>query len=290
MADKTTRWIIGCGSGCGVLVLIAVIIGVGATLKLRSLFEDIEGAKQSWTILVESQGDVADWTPPTDGHIPLDRLHVFLAARERMIAAQSEARPALENFPPDEFNEQAQSWRTLWKSMGAMGDLVPPLARYVEARHHILAELNMGPGEYGWIYTVAYHAWLGHDPGDGPTVVKDGHPDFGEPVFDAEQGSFGSQSTLIRQREMMMTLLGNWLRAVRADPDFGSESSMYRELTAEVLRLDADPGSMLWPEGIPAPVAKSLEPLRNQFLQTYIPHFNPFEYPLGNNWSWDQED
>jgi len=160
MADKTSRWIIGCGSGCGVLVLIALIIGVGATFKLRSLFGDIDDAKQSWTILVESHGDVADWTPPLDGHIPLDRLHVFLAARERMIAAQGEAGAALDRFPPDEFSKQHKSWRALWKSMGAMDSLVPPLAGYVKTRHHILTELNMGPGEYGWIYTVGYHIWL----------------------------------------------------------------------------------------------------------------------------------
>ncbi len=290
MADKTTRWIIGCGSGCGVFVLIALVIGVGATLKLRTLFADIDEAKQSWTILVESQGDVADWTPPIDGRIPLDRLHVFLAARERMIAAQGEAAAALDNFPPDEFSEESQSWRTLWKSMGAMGELVPPLARYVETRHRILTELDLGPGEYGWIYTVGYHAWLGHQPGDGPVITKSSHPDFGEPVFDADNGSFGSQASRERQHELVMAVLGNWLRAVRSDPGYGTESPLYGELTAEVLRLDADSEARLWSQGIPLPVIESLEPMRDQFQQTYSPRFNPFEYPLGDNWSWDEDD
>lgn len=290
MGAKGNRWLIGCGSGCGLMVLLAALVVILIGRQFMNTFEGVEEADESWALLVEAYGDVDAWTPPTDGSLEAGRMQVFLAARELMIAAQGPADSALAAFPPDEFDSDRGVWFMVRKALGAVGDLVPPMADYAHARHVILMDLGMGPGEYLWTYTVAYHSWLGHDPADVPRLRgrPRGGRDAGDPLFSGEDSPLGVGETRAAYRRTVLPLCRNWLHDLRASGDTGSP--IHDALVAEIRAFDEDLGRTLWADGPPAATAASLEPFRARLETSYRPHLNPLEWPLDIDIRADQGD
>jgi hypothetical protein len=59
---------------------------------------------------------------------------------------------------------------TIREGVGAL----PKLARLHQERSVSLLDRQMGPGEYEYIYVLAYYSWLDQSPGDGPRFLKIG--------------------------------------------------------------------------------------------------------------------
>lgn len=288
MGDRGKRWLIGCGSGCGVMVLLAVVLVMLAAQRFERAFSGLADAGESWDELAEVHGDPTRWTPAPDGATPADRIEVFLEARELMIAAQADADAALTAFPPEEFDDDRPWWSILYHAVDAATDLVPPLAEYAEARNRILLDAGMGYGEYGWIYTTAYHSWLGNDPGDAPMfrgdVARGGrHP--GEPLFTGEDATFGIGPTRARWRVAVMDACRNRLHALRGAD--GDHAGIERRLVDEIRRLDGDPRHVLWDGEPPESVVAAFAPYRDRFEATYRPDFNAIEAPFDYEADWN---
>ena len=80
--------------------------------------------------------------------------------------------------------------------------LVDPLGTAAQAgAFEALLEVGMGPGEYMYVYSVAYYSWLGKSPADGPsfTLVGDDGDNQGRQV--------GQDEFDVREERREMVLL-----------------------------------------------------------------------------------
>ena len=91
MKEARSKWLIGCGIGCAVVILLFIFGGVGVYQYFKTMFVDFEHAGKSQTALLKAFGEVAEFTPRTDGAIPAERIEAFLRVRD----AQLDVRKAL---------------------------------------------------------------------------------------------------------------------------------------------------------------------------------------------------
>ena len=102
MASKRSKWLIGCGAGCGLVVILLIAIVVAGTAYLRNSFQGVGEAERSYRELVSRYGEVEEFVPPPDGAVPADRVELFLSVRESLQDGQGELGAVLADFPPDD--------------------------------------------------------------------------------------------------------------------------------------------------------------------------------------------
>jgi hypothetical protein len=163
--------------------------------------------------------------------------------------------------------------------------LIPQAIGFVAARGEALLEAGMGSGEYLYIYSVAYYSWLRKSPADGPAfpLVGDdgdggqGHRG-GRDEFDVREGR--REVVLRRLNERLLPMLRRQLAAVDAGPP--AREGWREALAAEVSALESDPFRIPWRDGVPEPLATSLEPFRRRLESSYSALCNPLEVVPGS--------
>jgi hypothetical protein len=186
------KWLMGCGLGCGILVLVGIGACVVGALYFKHTFRGIEKANQSQDALVAALGGVDAYVPPPDGVPPPGRLELFLAVREEVMEERARVETAVAALPPPELTEEGDVVGRIRLGLEALGDLIDSMGTYLQARNRALVERQMGVGEYVYLYTLAYYSWLGHTPGEAPEIRQD--PDgvrIG--VFDEGNGLFNER-------------------------------------------------------------------------------------------------
>lgn len=277
MADAGKRWILGCGLVGGLIALAIVVTGVGATLKLRAALEPVNHARASWEMLVAAYGREADYVPPADGAVDPGRLQIYLAVRERLMASRAEL-DSLFATPPQP--DDASFLEGLLASFGRVSAVVGPLARAADLRHHVLADMGMGPGEYAWITALAYVGLLGKDPATVPRRMD------GSAVFDADDGFVSPAAVRHRYETLLATLLVN--ATIGAGAELGLEhpdAEFWRRASA---RLEA--GGDPWAQGVPEAAAVALMPFRERLAALWDPQLAALEWPMGDDWEWGKEE
>ena len=241
-------WLKGCGIGCGVTVLILIVVFIGCGYSVMSPFRS---AQQTREQLDGIYGAQADYRPAPDGAVTPERLDAFLQVRERLLelcAGFDEAAAAFEGL--DAMDEDASKTDAMRAVFGAMDEIMgmPALMGHFEdVRNEALLEAEMGLGEYSYIYVLTYFSWLGMD------LEQEGSP---------LDGSFTSR----RQREILRDMLRAQLEDLReADPD----DTFASKLAEEILRLEADTESIPWREGPPPAMAAVLEPYRERLVELW---------------------
>jgi len=133
------------------------------------------------------------------------------------------------------------------------------IGNFFEARNRALLEQGMGLGEYSYLYVVTYYGFLGHDPRDS--------------VEDVPMPNVAAR----RLSGELRSMLRHQLDSLPADAPDG-----WRErLAAEIATLEEEPRRLPWEDGLPGPIAASLEPYRERIEASYRAETNPFE--LGRN-------
>ena len=133
-----------------------------------------------------------------------------------------------------------------------------------------MADAGIGFGEYTYVYALAYYAWLGHSPSDGPeTAIAEEEAEFGPRMGNAFIGRVrGDLLQMLRnQRDSLVgvEVADGWLEA----------------LDGEIAALEADARRMPWQDGLPEAIAASFEPYRERLEASYNSVTNAFE--LGRN-------
>ncbi|MCP4654825.1 MAG: hypothetical protein GY856_05330 [bacterium] len=287
MSNKTSRWLRGCGIGCGLIVLVGLVLWVGGCLFLKQTFRGVEQAIESHEELIDRFGEIDGFVPPADGAMPSDRVERFLAVRETLGEHQATVEAILAEIPgPDVDSEDVAG--ILMKMFGILGDLIATGGEYVNTRNRALLEQDMGLGEYLYIYSTAYYSWLGYVPEDGPERTVDGRRErllAGDEDED-QDAICAPQSLRRRWRRSMSAMLDNQLAAL---PPEGAGDPWHERLTAEIERFDDDPRHVPWHDGLPPAIAASLEPYRDRFEATYNKTCNCFEVPPAEGemeWNW----
>ncbi len=82
MASTTQKWFIGCGIGCGFIILIIAVIGGGIFFAVKDVVKEAESIEESQEALREVFGGPDEFIPAADGSIAPHRMEAFLATRE----------------------------------------------------------------------------------------------------------------------------------------------------------------------------------------------------------------
>jgi len=265
MATATgQKWLIGCSIGCGAIVLVLVMMATGTCFFVKRFVDDFSKVEKSHNALVAALGEPEQFTPEVDGSIAAERVETFLAVRRGLEESRGKLHELFEDFPPDE----GTGFWMFFKVIGGLAGMIDDIVTYLDARNQVLLDNGMGYGEYLYIYSMAYYAWLEHDPGDGPMHN-------GERIFDGDDSTFGVDQSYRSYREMMLIFLRNQLDALPPQADEGWRA----RLLAEIDALERDRRHIAWQGDLPPAVAASLEPFRVELEAAYDAETNCFELP-----------
>ncbi|MFO7654295.1 MAG: hypothetical protein R6X25_10800 [Candidatus Krumholzibacteriia bacterium] len=281
MDSSTRKWMLGCGIGCGALVLIVVLITAGGYMVVRDVAREVRDVQESQEALEARFGAIAEYEAPADGRLDAERLETFLAARE----GSSEERRELEGrLAILEASDERQGPRRVLQKVQAGIRLVPRVIAYLDARNEALLTAEMGLGEYLYIYAAGFYGLLGHDPGEGPpfTITStddDGHgatwsldPEGDESTRRKRQAEIGRQVN-----RMLLPVLRDQLAAAESGPVERRDPAWAEALRREVELLELRPHRWPWQDGLPEPLHSSLEPFRSTLEESWSRLVNPVE-------------
>ena len=292
MGTSARRWAKGCGCGCGVFVLLLGVVAWLAYEQISTLAEEAERFEAAMAQVRIAHGRIEDYRPDADGAVRPERMEVFLHVREIMAPARDETTAALallSSRGSDSSGVPGLLGRLLGWGMGAMKieagtGLLPDVFAFFSAHGEALLEAGMGPGEYLYIYSIAYFSALGKSPADGPGfgLVGGGGPESrraGQDDFDIRE--IRREIVLERVNEKLLPMLRRQLVAL--DEGLEDSSPWRRELAAEVAALEADSFRIPWRDELPPAIKASIEPYRARLEATYSSMCNPLEVQTGDD-------
>lgn len=259
MAGAGKKWLIGCGAGCGGLILLTIVLGVvGSMWMMKPMNEAVDAQKA----LTEAFGARDAFVPPAGGIAP-DRMQAFLVVRDslmehcerfRDIAAKFDA---MNEIDSDEDASTGEALRAVGGIMGSVTGMVAEMGRFTSARNRVLLENGMGLGEYTWIYVLAYHSWLGHPAGTS---------------FDADDAARDELSRM--ERKVIRRLMNNHVEAL-GEAGLTAQAALWEE---EILRLERSERSVPFEDAeIPMGLRTAFAPHQERLEALYCPESAGFE-------------
>jgi hypothetical protein len=285
---KTTRdWLWGCGIGCGAVVVVVIGLIVAFTLYVGRSVKGFDDAADSRQVLEERFGPDEDFVPWADGSIPQERVAAFLKVREATAPSRKGIEEFFASLPMTEEQVEDLESKGVLEVLGfaarITGDsfgLVGDMKDLLKDRNQAMLDVEMGLGEYTFIYVMAYYAFLGHSQADGPVGMDHGHSMTinipatpPEDVSDKAGPGYGRWPERRIRKTVLETMRNQLESASAVDPD----GEWPHALAAEIEAMEEDRRRPPWPEGPPAALSASLEPYRGQLEASYNPTANPFE-------------
>jgi hypothetical protein len=257
MAGKGKKWLIGCGAGCGVVILLNILLVLGAGLLIS---QPMNKAVESQKALAEAHGLQDEYLPDAGGPTP-DRMEAFLAVRRALMPSCEKFEEITGGFAAmeeldkgDEEPGAMEIFKGLGKVMGSVKGLVTEMGKVLEVRNKALLAEGMGLGEYTWIYVLAYNSWLNYEPNTG--IEDDG-------------GSFTH-----REQSLIADMMIGYADALAA-AGRSEEAEVWR---TESRKLDWSDTGVPFSEGmIPPAMAEVFEPYRARLEDTYCPPMSEFD-------------
>ncbi|MCB1184213.1 hypothetical protein KDM41_12325 [bacterium] len=261
MAGAGKKWLLGCGLGCGIPVLVVTVVTIVGGARMMKPFD---GAIADQKELTAAYGARDAWTPPVDGLTP-DRLESFLAVRRALQPQCADFAELASKFKRIEDLEEDGKEPTkgdVFKAVGGLTSAVFGIAgkigSFTAARNEALLANGMGLGEYIWIYTLAYNSDQGHPPNQ-----------------DFDTGDGGRDFSAKEQR-VIRSLMANHADALAA-AGRAEEAALWR---AEIDRLErAETNGVPFPDGaLPAEITDQLAPRRDELAALYCAESSAFEF------------
>ena len=258
MAGTGKKWLIGCGVGCGVTILLNIIVILGAGFFFtRPMNKAVNSQKK----LAELHGEPGDFVPAVDG-LTTRRLEAFLAVRRNLMPSCQEFKDIAGGFEAmnelDKGGDEPSTkeiFTSLGKVMGSVKGLVTEMGEIMEIRNEALVEQEMGMGEYTWIYVLAYNSWLGYEPNTG--------------IEDSDGGNFNN-----REKDLIGDLMIAHADAL-AEKGRTDEAEVWRK---EADKLEwSDSGVPFADTNLPLEISKALEAFRGRFEEVYCPPMSEFD-------------
>ncbi len=283
MPRKGSGWLIGCGAGCGVLLFIAMAVLISGLMFFRDTAREVNIAEGFTEELETRYGTIEDFTPHLDGHVPPERMRRFLEVRSSLLIHQQRLTVTLGHIIPDQAKRREGGFWTAMKIIRRLGNLIPEIVMYIQLRNKALLDAEMGLGEYLYIYTLAYHSWLGNAPGDGPEIEENGRK---ERLLDGDDGTFSREKTLRRYNRYMLAILRNQRDIAVSER---KDASLVATIQAEITAMEKDYRRTLWQSGPSPAIIASLEPFKTELEKTYSPGANCFEWGPDREEKWKMD-
>jgi len=284
--STATKWLIGCGIGCGVVIILAIILGVSGFFFVRNIVEGFKETETLMDAITERYGQVEEFCPDPDGAIKSERLEAFLAVRKTMAPASQELENSMNILSYDrrkeEFKEEPAPGRLAKIRTGFR--MVPQIAEFYRSRNQALLDVEMGLGEYYFIYIVSYFSWLDKSPADGPPFQIVGDEDQGRSVVYRRRRKETLEDRLDymlkRIRRQILPMLQNQYTKLTESDVPSTKDSWRKELANEIDAMESDRFHLPWQDKLPEVLKYSLEPFRTRLEASYRAQLNPFEIVL----------
>jgi len=272
MTESGKKWLIGCCAAGFLMVLILAAFAWGGVMLFRKAAEGIEDLEATSREVSQRFGRAADFTPAPTGVIPADRIETFLATREIMAPYREELASSLATLDGSEDGG-------LTGKLGAGARLLPGIFRFYGERNKACLEAGLGPGEYGYLYILAFYRYLENPVTAGPGFTltggsgRGGGPGSQPDEFDVREDR--REHVLSAARNLALPILRNQLAALKAERIDGPWAD---RLEHEIALMEADPFRLPWRDGLPDRIAGSLEPFRERLEASWHPICNPLEF------------
>jgi hypothetical protein len=258
VADSGKKWLIGCGVGCGAVILLGILLSVGGSIYMMRPFSEAVDAQKD---LVAQFGERGAYIPPPLGITP-DRLEQFMAVRRAAMPLCTEFQKIGDSFAAmDELDKGGQEpskgevFKAVTNLTGGIFGMVGDMGRFTHLRNQALLESGMGLGEYIWIYVLVYNTWLGN----APNIDIDG---------DSKGGMSGGE------QKVMRTLVRNHAEAL-ASAGMTDEAAIW-ELEADRMKR-SETGVPFEGVGLPADLIQVFLPYEKELSELYCEATSSFE-------------
>jgi hypothetical protein len=282
-SSTASKWLIGCGIGCGVVIIIAILVGVGGYFFIKNIVSGFEETEAIMDRLTERYGKIGDFCPDPDGAIRGERLKVFLAVRDSTIQVRERLERAMnilsERRGEGQFEKEPPP-NVLTRIKTGI-ELVPMIAEFIKTRTQALLDEGMGIGEYYYLYVITYYSWLGKSPVDGPPFEisdeDDEHKGIVWRVRGGERLEERLDLILRRLNRQILPMLHNQYEKLVEGGVQRAKEQWWNILEAEIKALESDHFRLPWQDGLPEVLKASLEPYREPLEKSYSMLMNPIE-------------
>jgi hypothetical protein len=282
-SSTASKWLIGCGIGCGVVILLAVILGLGGYFFVKNIADGFEETEAIAETLKERYGEVKEFTPDPEGAIRQERLEAFLSVRNSMEPVKVEFENSINILSDEERESQLKeepSAGVLTKIKTGFG-IIPLIAEFYTRRNQGLLDAEMGLGEYYFIYVVSYYSWLGKSPGDGLEYNLRDDDEHDRGVYWRGSRSEDLENRLddvLRQlNRQILPMLQNQFAKLTGIDVSPIRGPWRKALTAEIEAMEADRFRLPWQDGLPDVLEASLRPYRGRLETSYSKVLNSLE-------------
>ncbi|UCE41481.1 MAG: hypothetical protein JSV17_00370 [Candidatus Aminicenantes bacterium] len=281
-SNTTKKWLVGCGIGCAVIILILIVLGVGGYVFFKNLIGDFQEQEELMAVLTERYGEIKDFSPEPDGAIDPSRIEAFLSVRDAFAPFREKLEISMQELQDraGQSEVEVKKPKNVFEMVKLGFGLVPQIAEFLKFRNQALLDAEMGMGEYFYIYAISYFSWLGKPPEDGPDFEVMGPEDresrWGE-MNRKEIREERRDSMLRRLHRTLLPMLQNQHEKLVARGLSDAQSEWKDLLEAEIQAMEEDRFRLPWEDGLPDVIKRSLEPYRERLEQSYNAMTNPFE-------------
>jgi hypothetical protein len=281
-SSTTKKWLVGCGIGCAVIILILIVLGIGGYMFFKNLVGDFQEQEELMQILTERYGEIRDFCPEPDGTIGPSRIEAFLSVRDGFAPFREKLEQSMQELQEraGKSEVEVKKPKNVFEIVKLGFGLVPQIAEFMKFRNQALLDAEMGMGEYHYIYALAYFSWLEKLPEDGPDFEISGQEDSGIRLdeMDIEEIREERRDGMLRRlHRTLLPMLQNQLEKLVARGVSEDMSEWKDLLEAEIQAMEEDRFRLPWEDGLPDAIKTSLEPYRDRLEQSYNAMTNPFE-------------
>jgi hypothetical protein len=288
MAGDKSKWLLGCGVGCGALLVLIVILGVAGYVAIKSRMQGFQAAEKAGNELERRYGRIDQYCPPPSGEVAPDRIRLFLDLRDKLAPERRAMEKAFADLSSGihDAKEGHDSFPQVLGLIRRGFGMLPQLGRFQEARATSLLDAGMSPGEYLHIYVLAYYSLLGKSPGDGPEF--DIHMEAGTPRAERRERGHRREGrhdlATAHTRRLYLAMLRNQLAKLDEGRAEAAPDRWRDALRAEIEALEAGRTRIPWQDGLPKQIENSLLPFKSRLEASYSSMLNPLEVQM---WSDD---
>ena len=284
-SNTTKKWLVGCGIGCAVIILILIVLGVGGYIFFKNLVGDFQVQEELMTELTERYGEIRDYCPEPDGSINPSQMEAFLSVRDAFAPYREKLEISMQELQDRAGKNEVEikKPKNVFEMVKLGFGLVPQIAEFLKFRNQALLDAKMGMGEYYYIYAIAYFSWMGKLPEDGPDFEVTGEEDSGVRLgeMDVEEMREERRDSMLRRlHRTLLPMLQNQHEKLMARGLSDSQSEWKDLLKAEIQAMEEDRFRLPWEEGLPDVIKASLDPYRDRLERSYNVMTNPFELTI----------
>jgi len=281
-SSTTKKWLIGCGIGCGVVIVGLVILGTAGYFFIKDIVKDFEETEILMETLTERYGKIREFIPDPEGAIRPARIEIFLAVRSSMVLVMEEMKRSMNILSEMEQTDRDTEEPSphLFTKIKTGLSFATKVAEFYRSRNQALLDNDMGMGEYYYIYVMSYYSLLGKSPADGPPFRVEDQAD-GRRIISMgrrRETQEDRMDLMLRRvhRQIFPILQNQYTRLTEGDVSRAKEK-WRTALAAEIKAMESDRYRLPWEDGLPDILKTSLEPYRSRLESSYSAVLNIFE-------------